>query len=276
MAVAWVDGEIVEESEAVISIFDHGLIVGDGGFETIAVINQKPFALTRHLARLRRTARGLGLPDPPVAAITHGIAALISSNGYQFAKLRVTYTGGESELGSVRRGDPPHTIVAEQPVSFEPVTCRLAVAPWPRNERSVLAGLKTTSYAENVLGLRWAMERGASEVIFGNTVGNLCEGSGANIFVVRDGEILTPPLGAGPLAGVTRDLVIEGVGVKEVDLPLSELMSDRVSEVFVTSTLRMVQGVEMIDDRVFSPAPGPLTIEAQRYFSELIATQIDP
>ncbi len=276
MAFAWVDGQLVDEDRAVISIFDHGLVVGDAAFETIAVVGGQPFALSRHVARLRRTAAGLGIVEPEPGRVERAIMDVVGANGYPQAKIRVTYTGGESELGSARRGDPPHVVVAEQSVEVEPPTSRLAVAPWPRNERGAVAGLKTTSYAENVVGLRWAHERGASEVIFPNTRDEVCEGSGSNIFLVRGEEVLTPPLSSGALAGVTRDLVVEGFGVKEVPLALSQLYDPQTTEIFVTSTLRMVQGCEQIDERRFEGAPGPKTLEIQKYFAELLATEIDP
>lgn len=276
MAFAWVDGQLVEEKRAVISIFDHGLVVGDAAFETIAVVGGQPFALTRHVARLRRTASGLGIVEPEVGLVEHAIKEVVGANSYPLAKVRVTYTGGDSELGSVRRGDPPHLIVAEQPVEVEPTVSRLAVSPWPRNERGAIAGLKTTSYAENVVGLRWANQRGASEVIFPNTRDEVCEGSGSNIFLVRGGEVVTPPLSSGALAGVTRDLIVEGFGVKEVPLALTELYQPETTEIFVTSTLRMVQGCEQIDERRFDGAPGPKTREIQGYFADLVATKIDP
>ena len=93
------------------------------------------------------------------------------------------------------------------------------VVPWPRNELGALSGLKTTSYAENVRALAYAAERGGSEAIFANTAANLCEGTGTNIFVVAGGRLITPPLSAGCLAGVTRALVLEWVGAAEEDMP---------------------------------------------------------
>ena len=98
------------------------------------------------------------------------------------------------------------TAAAQPP---NPDTGKLVVVPWTRNERSATAGLKTTSYAENVVALAYAKERGGVEALFANSIGNLCECTGSNVFVVVDGEILTPDLASGPLAGVTRDLVIE-------------------------------------------------------------------
>ena len=103
----------------------------------------------------------------------------------------------------------------------------MVIFPWPRNERGALAGVKTTSYAENVVALSYARQQGAAEAIFGNLAGNLCEGSGTNVFVVAGGRLVTPPLSAGCLAGVTRGLVIEWAGAVEEDLPLSALAEAR-------------------------------------------------
>lgn len=277
MAKAWVNGALLEEHEAVVPISDHGLVVGDGAFETIVVHEGRAFAVTRHLERLARTALGMGLPAPSQEELARAIDEVVVASGYPMAKLRLTYTCGDAELGSGRPAAPhPRAVVAIQAIELEPEATALAVAPWPRNERGVLAGLKTTSYAENVIALAWAQAQGASEVVFGNTLGNLCECSGSNIFLVEGDRVLTPPLSAGCLAGVTRDLVLAGVEVEERDVPLDRVFDPEVTEIFITSTLRMVQGVHRIDNRSFSDAPGPVTRQIQAYFAELIATKVDP
>jgi branched-chain amino acid aminotransferase len=277
VAKAWVNGALLDDEEAAVSIRDHGLVVGDGAFETIVVHEGHAFAVTRHLERLARTAHGMGLPAPDQATLARAIEEVVAASGYTMAKLRVTYTCGDAELGSGRPPAPtPRAIVAIQAIELEPETTALAVAPWPRNERGVLAGLKTTSYAENVIALAWAQAQGASEVVFGNTVGNLCECSGSNIFLVEEERVITPPLSAGCLAGVTRDLVLAGVEVEERDVPLDHVFANSVTEIFITSTLRMVQGVHRIDNREFASAPGPVTRRIQEYFAALIATKIDP
>lgn len=150
----------------------------------------------------------------------------------------------------------------------------MITVPWTRNERGALTGLKTTSYAENVVALARAREQGASEALFGNTVGQLCEGTGSNVFVVLDGEIHTPPLASGCLAGITRALAIEWTGAEETDLPLDVL--ERADEVFLTSTLRDVQAVQRVDDRELPGAPGPVTAKAMRIFEERSGNDLDP
>ena len=123
----------------------------------------------------------------------------------------------------------------------------MVTVPWPRNERGALAGLKTTSYGENVVALAYAAERHASEAIFANIAGNLCEGTGSNVFYVLDGELRTPTLASGCLAGISRALVLEWYGGREVDEPVDVLRE--ASEVFLVSTTRDVQAVRACDGR---------------------------
>jgi branched-chain amino acid aminotransferase len=274
MAV-WMSGDLLPDDDARVSVFDHGLVVGDGVFETIKVASGVPFALTRHLARLRRSALGLGLPEPDLEAIRNGALAVIAaSGGPPLARLRVTVTGGKSPLGS-ERGDAPVTAIvamAEQP--FPAAFVDVVTVPWPRNERGALSGLKTTSYGENVRALAYAAERGGGEAIFANTVGQLCEGTGTNVFVVRGGRLLTPPLTSGCLAGVTRALVIEWADAEEVDLPLDALAG--ADEAFLSGTTRDVQPIRNVNGVALPAVPGPVTRKAAEIFALRSAESPDP
>ncbi|HZG03109.1 MAG TPA: aminodeoxychorismate lyase [Streptomyces sp.] len=273
MTLIWVDGKLRDADGARVSVLDHGLTVGDGVFETVKTVDGRPFALTRHLDRLALSARGLGLPEPDLEEVRRACAAVVEANPMPLGRLRITYTGGLSPLGSDRGDAPPTLVVALGGASRRPDTTAVVTVPWTRNERGALTGLKTTSYAENVVALARAHRHGASEALFGNTVGLLCEGTGSNVFVVLDGELHTPPLASGCLAGITRALVMEWVGAKETDLPLDVLT--RAEEVFLTSSLRDVQAVHRVDDREL-PAPGPVTAEAMRVFAERSAADVDP
>ena len=146
--------------------------------------------------------------------------------------------------------------------------------PWPRNEHGALSGLKTTSYGENVRALAYAAERGGSEAIFGNTAGNLCEGTGTNIFVVLGGRLITPPLTAGCLAGVTRALVLEWVGAAEEDIQLGDLSN--VDEAFLTGTTRDVQSIRNVNGLKLPAAPGPITRKAAEVFAMRAGESPDP
>ncbi|WP_445525165.1 aminotransferase class IV [Streptomyces cyslabdanicus] len=270
----WLDGALRDIESARVSAFDHGLTVGDGIFETVKAVDGKPFALTRHLDRLTRSARGLGLPEPDHDEVRRACAAVLEANPTPLGRLRITYTGGRGPLGSDRGDQGPTLLVALGGTTRRPDSTAVVTVPWTRNERGALTGLKTTSYAENVVALARARQHGATEALFGNTVGQLCEGTGSNVFVVLDGEIHTPPLASGCLAGITRALVLEWTGAKETRLPLDVLR--RAEEVFLTSTLRDVQAVHRVDDRELPDAPGPVTAKAVRIFDERSHHRLDP
>ncbi|CBG74438.1 putative pyridoxal-phosphate-dependent transaminase [Streptomyces scabiei 87.22] len=270
----WLDGGLQDIDSARVSVLDHGLTVGDGVFETAKTVAGRPFALTRHLDRLALSARGLGLPEPDLDEVRRACSAVVEANPVALGRLRITYTGGVSPLGS-DRGDHGQTlVVALGETARRADTTAAITVPWTRNERGALTGLKTTSYAENVVALARAHERGATEALFANTVGRLCEGTGSNVFVVLDGEIHTPPVASGCLAGITRALVVEWTGARETDLPLDVL--DRADEVFLTSSLRDVQAVHRVDARELVPAPGPVTAKAMRIFDERSGDDLDP
>ncbi|MBA2812556.1 aminodeoxychorismate lyase [Streptomyces sp. KM273126] len=270
----WLDGGLQDIEAARVSVFDHGLTVGDGVFETVKAADGRPFALTRHLDRLARSARGLGLPEPDLDEVRRACAAVVDANPMPLGRLRITYTGGVSPLGSDRGNHGATLVVALGETSRRPDSTAVITVPWTRNERGALAGLKTTSYAENVVALARAHEHGASEALFANTVGQLCEGTGSNVFVVLDGEIHTPPVPSGCLAGITRALTAEWTGARETDLALDVL--ERADEVFLTSTLRDVQAVHRVDSRELPGAPGPVTAKAMRIFQERAGNDLDP
>jgi branched-chain amino acid aminotransferase len=263
----------VQPDEPAISALDHGVTVGDGVFETLKVVNRQPFAMTRHLDRLERSAAGLGLPPPDRDNVRDAcadvVAQLADDNVY---RLRITFTAGQGPLGSERSEGASTLIVAASPAPAWGGGTTLATAPWPRNEHGPLTGLKTTSYADNVVALSWAKQHGAGEAVFGNSSGRLCEGTGSNVFLVMDGRIVTPPLSSGCLAGITRALVIEWCGAIEEDLPVDALHD--AAEVFITSSTRDVQAVTAVDGR--PKQAGATTARAARVFAERSAEQVDP
>ena len=169
-------------------------------------------------------------------------------------------------MGSGRGGGPPTLVVAWSAIDVAPSATTVVTVPWTRNEHGATAGLKTTSYADNVIALAHAVERGGSEAVFANTAGNLCEGTGTNVFYVVDDELRTPTLASGCLAGVTRALILEWYGGREVDEPIG-VVEEQASEVFLASTTRDVQAVLRWDDREL-PAPGPVTTEARARWRE--------
>lgn len=270
----WLDGRLYDDPrEASIAGTDHGLLVGDGVFETLKVTDQGAFAVRRHLNRMSRSAAALGLPAPDHTLIREAIDAVLDGRDFGRGKLRITYTGGRGPLGSEAAYGPPTLIVVLAPVvAAQPLTA-IVTAPWTRNERGALAGVKSTSYAENVRGLGYAAERGASEAIFLNTIGHVCEGTGTNIFLVFEESVVTPPLSSGPLGGITRELIMEWNSVEEHELTLEE--AKRADEVFLTSSMRDVQGVERWDDLIFSPMR-PVTEAVATTFVERAQADLEP
>jgi branched-chain amino acid aminotransferase len=278
-AVVWLDGALVDAAEAKVSVFDHGLTVGDGVFETVKVAAGRTFALRRHIERLHRSALGLGLHVPVSearlrAAVDDLLAAWAGVDGGD-GRLRITLTGGVAPPGSGRGTTGPTLIMAVAALEpWEPDTVAVTV-PWPRNERSAVAGLKTTSYAENVVALAEARKIGATEAIMANLAGNLCEGTGTNVFVVQGGRLLTPPLLAGCLAGVTRALLLEQLrDADEEDIPMAAL--GEADEVLLTSSTRDVQPLRMLDGRELPGVDGPVAKRAIDAIAELQARDLDP
>ncbi|MGH8867386.1 MAG: aminotransferase class IV [Actinomycetes bacterium] len=271
----WLNGVLHDEDQAQVSAFDHGITVGDGVFETCAVRDGRPFALGRHLARLGRSADGLGLPAPDLDLVRGAARDTIEANEITGPmRLRITYTAGPGPLGSDRGTAQPTLLLALARMAAWPATTAVATVPWPRNERGVLAGIKTTSYADNVVALASAKARGAGEALFANTAGNLCEGTGSNVFVGLEGRLVTPPLTAGCLAGVTRSLLLEWVDVDVTDVPMSAL--EDAQEVFLTSATRGVQPVHAVDGHALPEAPGPLGSAAAAVFAARAAEGDDP
>jgi branched-chain amino acid aminotransferase len=274
---AYVNGAVLDEASAGIPIFDHGVTVGDGVFETIAVRDGTAYSVTRHLARLARSAAGLGLPRPDGDRLHRAVGMTIAANpGIGHGALRVTYTSGTGTVGSARGDAGTTTVVAARELPPYPPVGDVITLPWPRNERGALAGLKTTSYAENVMALTEAHRRGATEAIFANTAGHLCEGSGSNVFLVIDGRLVTPPLAAGCLAGITRALLLESCGlvVDERDVPINFLAD--AEEAFLTSAVRDVHPIRAVDDKPLPNCPGPLTKAAADAYGALLAADPDP
>ena len=275
--ITWVDGRLVGD-EPVIRAHDHGLTVGDGVFETCKVLDGQAFALTRHLRRLARSAAGLGLPEPDADLLRTGVAAVLGRRDMARGRLRITMTGGAGPLGSGRADAPPTYVVLASPAGRPDPSTAVVVAPWTRNEASAVAGLKTTSYAENVVALAYARERGAGEALLVNTRGELCEGTGSNVVVGLGSQLVTPPLSSGALAGITRELLLEwaaedGFAVLERSVSLDELtIADQVA---LTSSTRDVQPVHAVNGRAL-PAPGALLTRATELFAHNAARDVDP
>ena len=243
----WINGDLMPIVDAKVSVLDHGFTVADGVFETLLITDGQAFAIDRHLARLKKSAAGLGISFPETSMIETGISQILDKNPkIDFGRLRITLTSGSGPLGSDRTHADPTVVISLAEQAAWPESTKTLLVPWTRNENSPLAGLKTTSYAENVYALAAAKQHGFSEAIFGDTSGRLCEGTGSNIFLVKSDEIFTPSEQSGLLRGITRDLVIEsaqaaGFSVIERDVDPRELWD--ADEVFITSSTRDIHPV---------------------------------
>ena len=286
----WVAGHIVPAEEAQVGVLDRGFTVGDGVFETLKTVSVPtvgvvPFAMDRHIARLAVSAAGMGLPQLDAGEVRDALLAVCAANPELAAggRLRVTYTSGTGPLGSDRAGVGSTLTVAAAPATDWPETTTLARSPWPRNEASPLVGLKSTSYAENVLALARARSVGAGEALLANLAGNVCEGTGSNVFLVMDGHVLTPPLGSGCLAGITRGLVLQwgaedGIDIEQRDVPMDDVV--RADEMFITSSTRDVHPVtEFLDAdgrSVWSAPIGAMTARIGRIFASRAGADWNP
>lgn len=207
-AVVWVDGSLYAANQPVLQAGNHGVTVGDGVFETLTVKNGTPFALTRHLVRLHYSLDRMGMRAVDMSSLRDGIREVLATHPADVTRLRITVVSGPGPMSSARGTGKPNVIIWGGP-GGAPSTCRAVRAPWRRNERSAIAGVKSTSYAENVVMAQFAAKRGGDEALVSNTLGYLCEGTGSNVFIERRGEVVTPPLSSGCLAGITRGLVLE-------------------------------------------------------------------
>lgn len=248
---------------------DPGLLSGMGVFETLTMLRGVPFAFTRHVARLRQGAQRMGLPQPPEHLVLAACADLGRPAGRMaVARLRLTWTPGPAGEGSLLASVSPYTA---------PGAVRVHLSEYRRNERSPVTGIKTTSYAENLLSLARAQAAGADEAILADSRGNLSEGATSNVFLEVDGELLTPPLSTGCLPGVTRQLCLEwgsahGLPIREELLPLDVM--NTTPHAAVTSALKGVAPVSAIDGRPVTT--GPLTGELLRIYFRNRTRNLDP
>lgn len=247
----WINGQILPAEKAGVSPVGRGWMLGEGVFETMVWREGRVGALVRHWERLKQGAEVFGLPVPALEEMKALLEAVVVANP---GKHRLRFT--------VSRGvDGSDVCAVATALTVWPEEEKVMVVPWRRNERGALAGVKSVSYAENLLALRHAQERGCGEGLFGNTRDELCEGTGSNVFVVVGGRLLTPPLTAGCLPGVTRALVLEGTDAGEGVIPMSRLGG--IEELFLTSSTRGVQAVAELNGRRLPVVNGRWTQESR-------------
>ena len=276
-AKVWWDGQLVEEGTAMVPTASQGWLWGRGLFETLSVRQGQAFALTRHLARLHAGAARLGLELPDDDTLRTAIAAVLAGCPPELHRLRLTLTGRESPGLTLAPG-PGHLLIRLAPATVAAPDSTLLIVPWRRNEFSPLSGIKSTSYAENAIALAWARDRGATEALFLNTAGDLCEGAVSNLFLVHSGSVLTPAAGSGGLPGITRGLVVElcaHLGLRCLEKALTPADLVPADEVFLTNSLCGILPVRTVDHHAFD-APGPITAQLSAALLELRERLPDP
>jgi branched-chain amino acid aminotransferase len=257
MWLASVDGVLTPVQDAVIPVADDGLLRGDGGFEVMRVYGGRPFALDDHFARLGRTCAGLRL-DIDLDALRAEALALLERAGEPESLLRLVVTRGG------RR------IAIGEPVPERAASARVATVTYAPTR--VLNGLKTLSYAGNMLAGRLAKEQGADEALLVTPHGRVLEGPTWTFFWARAGRLHTPPLADGILESITRARLLEECDVDESACTLDDVRA--ADEAFIASSVREVLPIAAVDDIVLPNAPGPVTRTAHEAFKRRVAREL--
>lgn len=277
-----VNGVIVPEAEAVVPVMDRGFLFGDSVYEVIRTRGGVPFTWREHLARLRRSAAAirleLDLDDRSLMErVTSTLAAARSDPGVD-AYIRIVVTRGTGSAPNIdlRYADgPPTTILFVRPLPpMTGVPTRLALVPRLRNDRRALdPAVKSGNYLNNVLGLAEAQAEGSTDCLFFNAEGRATEASTANVYIFERGQIATPPVDAGLLPGITREVLrncCEASGIKFGERHLTRGDLEAAEEVFLSSTGRDLSPVTHVDGRALHDGgkAGPRTAELMRSFTE--------
>ena len=282
--VCWRNGQIVPLEQATVSVFDHGLLYGDGVFEGIRFYSGRAFRLQAHLERLFLSARAIALEIPYsieqlTQAVIETIAAAPEANGY----LRLVVTRGPGPLGidPSRCHSPVVFIVADRlQLVSERVRSEGAKVIIAATRRLGPDGLdpriKSLNYLNHILARMEATHAGADEAILLNSAGRIAEGSADNIFIVQRGELLTPPVIEGALDGITRQVVLElaeKLGIKSREIPLAPYDLFTADECFLTGTGAELIPVGYADGRKIPQCPGPIYSRLAEAFRELVGTE---
>lgn len=284
----YIDGQLVPETEAKISVFDHGLLYGDGVFEGIRFYNGRVFRLEQHIRRLYDCAKSILInipmtPSEMIKATCETVAANRLEDGY----IRLVITRGVGPMGlSPYKCPRPSVIIIAATISLYPKEAyetglTMATVATRRPSHDILSPqVKSLNYLNNIMAKVEAIQAGAEEGLMLNDVGLVAECTGDNIFIIRDGVISTPPLTAGALDGITRSVVFEiardlGIPIKERDLSRHDVFT--ADECFLTGTAAEVIAAVKLDQRTIgSGKPGGLTQKVIARFRELTATTGTP
>jgi branched-chain amino acid aminotransferase len=278
----WIDGELLPKDQAKISVFDHGLLYGDGCFEGIRIYKSKIFKNASHLRRIFRNAERLRMvmpytPDEITAMMRQCIQANELVDGY----IRLLFTRGVGSLGlnPFKCPRPSVICIADQIALYTPEMYRdgmkVVVAKRPRTPTACLdPSLKSLNYLNNILAKVEAIDQGCLEAIMLSTDGFVGECTGDNLFIIKGGQAFTSPLDVGMLDGITREFVMKtlcpavGVKITEKRLRLDDVLS--ADEVFLTGTAAEIIAVTQIEDKVISKGEGPVTKKLREKFRAIV------
>jgi branched-chain amino acid aminotransferase len=281
----WIDGQLVDESEAKVSVFDHGLLYGDGVFEGIRMYHNRIFKLREHIERLFWSAKALLLEIPMTPEeLTRACVETCQANGLRDGYIRLLVTRGKGTLGlDPRRCPKPSVIIIAATIQLYPEKyyregLTIVTVPTTRNVvNSVNPAIKSLNYLNNILARIEANNANVEEAILLNSEGFVAECTGDNVFIVHKGRLMTPPLSAGALYGITRGTVIDCA--REMGLPVAEPNLTRydvyiADEMFLTGTAAEMVPVVKVDGRVIGDGkPGPVTARLMEAFRE--RTKVD-
>jgi branched-chain amino acid aminotransferase len=278
--LASVDGRVLPIEEARVSVLDTGFAFGDSVYEVLRTYGGRPFHRDRHFTRLRRSAGRLGIEIPlSDAALASRIDQVLAQARNTESYIRIVVSRGVGDMSyRFERVSGPTVVVAVKPLELFPASwytdgIEIALVSVRRNHPDALdPAIKSSNLLNNILAIREAQSRGASEAVLLNQRGEVAEGTSSNLFVVREGRVRTPPLRCGILPGITREVVLELCTALEIDGREETLYPESLAaadEIFMTSTLKEAAPVRSIDGRaVGCGRPGPVTLRILTAFRE--------
>lgn len=278
----WIDGQLLPKSQAVVSVFDHGFLYGDGCFEGIRIYKRKIFKSRQHLNRIYRNAERLRMEMPYTPAEIEGVMReCIEANDLTDGYIRLIFSRGVGTLGlnPFKCPRPSVVCIADQIALYTPemyqTGMRVIVAKRPRTPTACLdPTLKSLNYLNNILAKVEAIDAGCLEAIMLSTDGFVGECTGDNLFIVKKGEVFTSPLDVGMLDGITRAFVMKelapsvGVKVTEKRLRLDDVTS--ADEIFLTGTAAEIIAVTQVEEKKISDGEGPVTKKLRSKFREIV------
>lgn len=277
----FINGKLLDKEDAKISVYDHGLLYGDGVFEGLRSYGGKVFRLEQHLERLWNSAKAISLEIPMAReALAQAVRNTLEANGIQDGYIRLVVTRGAGSLGldPNKTSDPQVIIITDHislyPEEFYQKGLSMVTVSTRRNHPAALSPrIKSLNYLNNILAKVEGLQAGCPEALMLNHKGEVAECTGDNLFLVRGGGLVTPSTDAGILEGITRQAVIElaqAAGLEVLEISLSQQDVYDADECFLTGTAAEVVPVIKVDDHTIGPgSPGPITRDLMDRFNKL-------